>query len=116
MAACQGGGAALWLLALPTPGVTGTFIPGAAMRTAVRLWLGAPPRSVPPAPLCRCGSGADADGRHFLSACGEQTSLHTRLHHHLVHLVAEALRASPSWTDVQVEAVLSRDLGALRPD
>jgi len=116
MAACQGGGAALWLSALPTPGLTGTAIHGAAMRASVRLWLGAPPRSVPPAPRCRCGRGADADGRHFLSACGEQTSLHTRLHHHLVHLVAEALRTSPSWSDVQVEAVVARGRGALRPD
>jgi len=116
MAACQGVGAALCLSSLPTPGLTGTFIPGAAMRAAVRLRLGAPPRSVPPAPLCRCGRGADADGRHFLSACGEQTSLHTRLHHHLVHLVAEALRASPSWTNVQVEAVVARGPDALRPD
>jgi len=116
MAAFQGGGAALWLSALPTPRLAGTLIPGAAMRAAARLWLGAPPRSVPPAPLCRCGRGADADGRHFLSACGEQTSLHTRLHHHLVHLVAEALRALPSSTDVQVEEVVARGRGALRPD
>jgi len=71
MDACQGGGAALWLLALPTPGVTGTAIPGAAMRAAVRLWLGSPPRSVAPPPRCRCGRDADADGRHFLSASRE---------------------------------------------
>ena len=116
MAACQGGGAALWLSPLPTPGVTGTAIPGAAMRAAVRLWLGSPPRSVAPAPRSRCGRDADAEGRLFLSACSEQTGLHARLHHHMVHLVAEALRSWPSWTDVAVEVVVARCRGALRPD
>lgn len=116
MAACQGGGAARWLSALPTLGTTGTTMHGAGMRAAARLWLGAPPRSVPPAPRCRCGRDADADGRHFLSACPEQSSGHARLHHHLVHLVAEALRRTPSWGGVEVEAVVDRGRGALRPD
>lgn len=116
MAACQGGGAARWLSALPTLGTTGTTMHGAGMRVAARLWLGAPPRSVPPAPRCRCGRDADADGRHFLSACPEQSSGHARLHHHLVHLVAEALRRTPSWGGVEVEAVVDRGRGALRPD
>ena len=116
MAAFQGGGAALWLSALPTPGVTGTAIPGAAMRAAVRLWLGSPPRSVAPAPRCRCGRDADAEGRHLLSACSKQTGLPTRLHHHMVHLEADALRSSPSWTDVAVQVVVARGRGALRPD
>ncbi|GAB0494469.1 hypothetical protein MMPV_005762 [Pyropia vietnamensis] len=116
MAACQGGGAARWLSALPTSGTAGTAIPGAGMRVAVRLWLGAPPRSVPPAPRCRCGRDADADGRHFLSACPEQSSGHVRLHHHIVHLVVEALRRTPSWGAVEAEAVVERGRGALRPD
>ncbi|GAB0498768.1 hypothetical protein MMPV_010120 [Pyropia vietnamensis] len=116
MAACQGCGAARWLSALPTPGTAGTAIPGAGMRVAVRLWLGVPPRSVPPAPRCRCGRDADADGRHFLSACPEQSSGHVRLHHHIVHLVVEALRRTPSWGAVEAEAVVERGRGALRPD
>ncbi|GAB0498740.1 hypothetical protein MMPV_010088 [Pyropia vietnamensis] len=112
----SGGGAARWLSALPTSGTAGTAIPGAGMRVAVRLWLGAPPRSVPPAPRCRCGRDADADGRHFLSACPEQSSGHVRLHHHIVHLVVEALRRTPSWGAVEAEAVVERGRGALRPD
>jgi len=71
MAACQSGGAALWLLALPTPGVEGTTIAGAPMRVAVRLWLGAPPRSVQPSGRCRCARGVDAEGRHCMSTCLE---------------------------------------------
>ena len=116
MAACQGGGAALWLSALPTPGVEGTAIAGAPMRVAVRLWLGAPPRSVPPGGRCRCGRGADAEGRHFMSACLELAPLRARLHHHVVHLAVEALRAAPSWKDVVAEIALPASHGALRPD
>jgi len=116
LAAYQGGGAALWLSVLPTPGVGGTALAGAAMPVAVRLWLGAPPRSVPPGRRGRCGRDADADGRHFLSACPELASLHERLHHHLVHLAVEALRAAPSWTDVVAEIALPTSGGAIRSD
>ncbi|GAB0498770.1 hypothetical protein MMPV_010122 [Pyropia vietnamensis] len=115
MAACQGCGAARWLSALPTPGDGrhGLPAPAAGGRTSV---VGGAPRSVPPAPRCRCGRDADADGRHFLSACPEQSSGHVRLHHHIVHLVVEALRRTPSWGAVEAEAVVERGRGALRPD
>jgi len=39
-AACHGHGASAWLAALPTPGVKGTAIHGAAMHAATRMWLG----------------------------------------------------------------------------
>lgn len=116
LAACQGHGAAAWLSALPTPGYGGTAIPGVAMRTAVRLWLGVAPRSSPPAARCRCGEAADAAGRHFLGACPEQRSRHTKLHHHVVHLVAEALRRAEGWGAVEVEVGLDTAPTALRPD
>ena len=116
MAACQGWGAALWLSALPTPGVDGTAIAGAPMRVAVRMWLGAAPRSVPSGGRCRCGRGADAEGRHFMSACLESAPLRARLHHHVVDLAVEALRAAPSWKDVVAESVLPASRGALRPE
>jgi len=95
MAACQGLRAALWLSALPAPGVGGSAIPGAAMRAAVRLWLGVAPRSTSPTPRCRCGADVDTDGRHFLSACPQQELRRARLHHHIVGLVAAALRRAP---------------------
>lgn len=116
LAACQGHGAAAWLSALPSPGVGGAAIPGVAMRTAVRLWLGVAPRSVPPAARCRCGAAADAAGRHFLAACPEQRPRHARLHHHVVHLVAEALRRAEGWGEVAVEVGLDTAPASLRPD
>jgi len=116
MAACQGHRTALWLSALPAPGVGGGAIPGVAMRAAVRLWLGVAPRSTPPAPRCRCGADVDSDGRHFLSACPQQELWRARLHHQIIGLVAAALRHAPGWADVVVEAGLDDAHGALRPD
>ncbi|GAB0489551.1 hypothetical protein MMPV_000772 [Pyropia vietnamensis] len=45
-----------------------------------------------------------------------RSSGHVRLHHHIVHLVVEALRRTPSWGAVEAEAVVERGRGALRPD
>jgi len=116
LAAYQGHRAALWLSALPAPGVADVSIPGAAMRAAVRLWLVVAPRSTPPAPRCRCGADVDSDGRHFLSACPQQELRRARLHHQIVGLVAAALRRAPGWEDVVVEAGLDDAHGVLRPD
>lgn len=48
MAACEGGGAGLWLDALPKKGPGGTRLGGARggadMRATVRLWMGVAPR------------------------------------------------------------------------
>ena len=116
MAACQGQRAALWFSALPAPGAGGRAIPSAAMRAAVRLWLGVAPRSASPAPRCRCGAYVDADGRHFHSACPLQELRRERLHHHIVGLLAAALRRAPDWEDVVVEAGLDDAHSVLRPD
>eukprot|EP00168_Porphyra_purpurea_P021060 TRINITY_DN916_c0_g1_i1.p2 TRINITY_DN916_c0_g1~~TRINITY_DN916_c0_g1_i1.p2 ORF type:complete len:352 (-),score=54.24 TRINITY_DN916_c0_g1_i1:105-1160(-) len=116
LAACHGHGAAAWLSALPTPGVGGTAISGVAMRAAVRVWLGAPPRSEPPGARCRCGATVDAGGRHFLGACEVQRGRHMRLHNHIVHLLAAALRHAAVWGDVAVEVGLDGACAALRPD
>jgi len=116
MAARQGHRAALWLSALPTPGVGGGAIPGAAMRAALRLWIGVAPRSTPPAPFCRCGRDVDAAGRHFLPSCPQQELRRARLHHHIVRLVAAALRRARGLTGVMVEAGLDDAHGVLRPD
>jgi len=116
MAATQGGRAALWLSAVPTEGDGRWAIPGAAMRVAVRVWLGAAPRPVPPRPHCRCGGAVDAAGRHFLSACPEQAARCTALHHFLVGRVAAALRRSPAWGEVTVEEALPAGTRAVRPD
>ena len=116
LAACQGHRAALWLFALTAPGVAGVAIPGAAMRAAVRLWLGVAPRFTQPAPRCRCGADIDSDGRHFLSACPQQKLRRARLHHQIVEIVAAALRRTPGWQDVVVEAGLDDAHGVLRPD
>jgi len=105
VAACQGGGAALWLSALPTQGVTRMDTPGVAIRAAAQLCLGTLPRSVTAAPHGKCGCFEDSEGCHYISTWGEQTSLHIKLHHNLVHLVAEALHSSPAWGDASVEAV-----------
>jgi len=116
LAAVQGGRAALWLSAVPVArGGRGT-IPGTAMRVAARLWLGAPPRSDPPRPRCACGAAADAGGRHFLTACSAHSARRTALHHHIVSLVAAALRRAPRWGAVAVERPLDGTDGALRPD
>ena len=116
LAACHGHGAAAWLSALPTPGVTGTAISGVAMHAAVRLWLGAPPRSTPPGARCRCGAAVGVDGRHFLGTCAVQRGRHMRLHNHLVQLVAAALRRSGVWGSVVVEVGLDGARATLRPD
>ena len=116
MAAVQGGRAALWLTAVPSAcGGRGT-IPGSAMRVAVRLWLGARPRPDPPRSRCSCGGVADAGGRHFLSFCPAQVARRTAVHHHIVSLVAAALRRAPRWGAVVAETPLDGSDGARRPD
>ena len=93
LAACTGGGAGLWLGALPSPGPTGTALHGPEMRAAVRLWLGAPPRPVRHPVRCACGAGVDVHAAHFQGACPSQGALRTARHHHISRLVAAALRA-----------------------
>jgi len=58
----------------------------------------------------------DADGRHFHSACPQQELQRERLHHHVVGLLAAALRRAPDWEDVVVEAGLDDAHSVLRPD
>ncbi|KAK1864835.1 hypothetical protein I4F81_007373 [Pyropia yezoensis] len=117
MAACQGHMAALWLSALPTPGPHGTALTGDAMRVAVRLWLGAPPRSDPPAARCRCGADADPEGRHLLGVCEELHGRRCALHLRISHLVAGAFTRSTSWMEVVLEAEFRpEDAYGLRPD
>jgi len=116
MAAVQGGRAALWLTAVPSASGGRGSIPGSAMRVAVRLWLGARPRPDPPRARCSCGAAADAGGRHFLSFCPAQVARRTAVHHHIVSLVAAALRRAPRWGEVMVEAPLDGSGGARRPD
>eukprot|EP00168_Porphyra_purpurea_P021062 TRINITY_DN916_c0_g1_i4.p2 TRINITY_DN916_c0_g1~~TRINITY_DN916_c0_g1_i4.p2 ORF type:complete len:273 (-),score=34.68 TRINITY_DN916_c0_g1_i4:487-1305(-) len=116
LAACHGHGAAAWLAALPTPGVTGTAISGVAMRTTVRMWLGAPPRSDPPGARCRCDAAVDVGGLHFLGTCEVQFGRHVRLHNRNVHLLAAALRRAGVWGDVAVEVRLDGARADLRPD
>ena len=116
MAAVHGGRAALWLTAVPSAcGGRGSF-PGSAMRVAVRLWLGARPRPDPPRARCSCGAAADAGGRHFLSFCPAQVARRTAVHHHIVSLVAAAMRRAPLWGAVAVESPLDGSGGARRPD
>jgi len=116
LAAVQGGGAGLWLSAVPSDrGGRGT-IPGSAMRVAARLWLGAPPRPDPPRSRCSCGATVDPAGRHFLSSCSAQVARRTAVHHHIVGLVAAALRRAPKWGAVEVERALDGSDGARRPD
>jgi len=116
LAAVQGGRAALWLSAVPAEGDGLVSIPGRAMRDMARLWLGAAARPYPPRPCCPCGAAADAAGRHFLGACPFQAPRRTGLHHFLVRRVAAALRRSPHWGAVVIEAPLDGSGGALRPD
>ena len=116
LAAVQGGRAALWLTAVPSACGGRGSIPGSAMRVAVRLWLGARPRPDPPRLRCSCGAAADAGSRHFLSFCPAQVARRTAVHHHIVSLVAAALRRAPRWGEVVVEAPLDGSGGARRPD
>lgn len=109
--------AALWLSALPTPGPHGAALTGDAMRVAVRLWLGAPPRSDPPAARCRCGADADPEGRHLLGVCEELHGRRCALHLRIAHLVADAFTRSTSWMEVVLEAEFRpEDTYGLRPD
>jgi len=71
--------------------VKGTTIAGSTIRVAVRLWLGAAPRSSPPGRPCRCGWGSDAEGRHFMPACLKQAPLRKRRYHHRDHVANEVL-------------------------
>eukprot|EP00168_Porphyra_purpurea_P014710 TRINITY_DN4290_c0_g1_i3.p2 TRINITY_DN4290_c0_g1~~TRINITY_DN4290_c0_g1_i3.p2 ORF type:complete len:264 (-),score=32.34 TRINITY_DN4290_c0_g1_i3:411-1202(-) len=116
LAACHGHGAAAWLSALATPGLTGTAIHGEAMRAAVRLWLGAPPRSVRAGAFCRCGAWVGADWWHFFGTCEVQTGRHNDLQNHAVRLLAAALRRSGLWADVAEERGLAGARALLRPD
>jgi len=116
MAVVQGSRAALWLTAIPADrGGRGSF-PGSAMRVAARLWLGAAPRPDPPRPCCSCVAAADAAGRHFLASCRAQVARRTAVHHHIVALVAAALRRAPQWGEVVVERPLDGSGGTHRPD
>ena len=92
LAACHGHGAAAWLSALPTPGVTGTAIRGTAMRAAVRMWLGAPAYAGLGARVCSCEAALGAAGTHFFGTCEVQRGRHKRLQDHVVLLLAAALR------------------------
>jgi len=116
MAAVQGGRASLWLTAVPSACGGRGSIPGSAMRVAARLWLGARPLPDPPRARCSCGAAADAGSRHVLSFCPAQGSRRTAVHHHIVSLVAAALRRAPRWAAVAVEAPLDGSGGARRPD
>ena len=116
MAAVQGGRAALWLSAVPADrGGRGT-IPGPAIRVAARVWLGAAPRPDAPRPRCSCGAAVEATGRHFFTACPAQAARRTSVHHHIVRLVAAALRRAPRWGAVAVEASLDGTRAGRRPD
>jgi len=86
------------------------------MRTAVRLWLGAPPRSAPSSPWCSCWAAVRPDGCHFLGTCAVQRGRRQRLHDHLVHLLAAVLRRTGVWGDVVVERGLDGARALLRPD
>lgn len=88
---------------LPTPGRRGTAIGEEAMCVAVRMWLGAPPRSTASAPRCLCNELVDADGRHFLRGYISQKARHNRLHNHIVQLLEAALKQSKALGDVAVE-------------
>lgn len=117
MAACEGGGAGLFLGALPTNGPSGTRIGGDDMRAAVRMWLGAAARLSARPLRCRCGVVVPADGGHFPGECPEQVGSRTRRHHAISHLVADALRASARWMAVELELRLGKERqGSLRPD
>jgi len=95
LAAVQGGGAGLWLSAVPSDrGGLGT-IRGYAIRVAAT---------------------EDSAGRHFLAAFSAQVARRTAVHHHIVGLVAAALRRALKWGDVVVERHLDLSGGALRPD
>jgi len=62
LAAVQGGGAGLWLSAVPSDrGGRGT-IRGCAIRVAARIWLGSPPRPDPPHSRCSYGATEDPVG------------------------------------------------------
>jgi len=116
LAAVQGGRAALWLSAVPADrGGRGT-IPGPAMRVAARVWLGTAPRPDAPRPRCSCGAAVEANGRHFFTACPAQAARRTSVHHHIVRLVAAALRRAPRWGAVAVETSLDGTRAARRPD
>jgi len=116
MAAVQGGRAALWLSAVPAArGGRGTF-PASAIRAAARLWLGAAPRPDAPRQRCSCGAAVDPAGRHFLTSCPAQAARRTATYHHIVALVAAALRRAPKWTGVALERHLPGSGGACRPD
>jgi len=86
------------------------------MRVAARVWLGAAPRPDAPRLRCSCGAAVDATGRHFFTACPAQVSRRTALHHHIVRLVAAALRRAPAWGAVAIEASLDGTRAARRPD
>jgi len=86
------------------------------MRVAARLWLGAPPRPDPPRSRCSSGATVDPAGRHFLSTCSAQVARRTAVHHHIVGLVAAALRRAPKWGAVEVERPLDGSDGTRRPD
>jgi len=58
----------------------------------------------------------DPAGRHFLTACPAQVARRTAVHHHIVGLVAAALRRAPKWGDVVLEHHLDGSDGARRPD
>jgi len=116
LAACHGHGAAAWLSALPTPGVTGTAIRSAAMRAAVRLWLGAPAYAGLGARVCSCGAALGAAGTHFFGTCEVQRGRHKRLHDHVVLLLAAALRRAGGWGAVKEERGWDGARDRLRPD
>jgi len=59
---------------------------------------------------------ADPAGRHFLTACRAQVARRTAVHHHIVALVAAALRRAPAWREVGVEVGLDGTGGDRRPD
>jgi len=59
---------------------------------------------------------ADPAGRHFLTACRAQAARRTAVHHHIVALVAAALRRAPAWREVGVEVGLDGTGGDRRPD
>jgi len=115
-AASHGHGAAAWLSALPTPGVTGTAVHGEAMRAATRVWLGGPPMAGLRGRVCSCGLAVGAAGSHFFGTCAVQRGRHKRLHNHVVLLLAAALRNSGMWGEVEVERGLDGNRLHLRPD
>lgn len=98
----------IWLSALPTAGLGGTAIPGAAMRVAVRVWLGVAPRPDPPPPRCGCGEDAHADGRHSHTFCHTSHSRRWELQKCILHLVGGALAQTAVWTGVELELQLDR--------